>query len=127
MQDLTDEQFDNLITKAMDQLPQEYLEVLNNVAIVQADDPTPEQIEKMNIREGSVLLGLYEGIPLTQRGNNYTFVLPDKITLFKHSILRVVNTEAELLEQIKRTIWHEIAHYYGVSHERMHDLQNKHG
>ena len=127
MQDLTDEQFDNLITKAMDQLPQEYLEGLNNVAIVQADDPTPEQIEKMNIREGSVLLGLYEGIPLTQRGNNYTFVLPDKITLFKHSILRVVNTEAELLEQIKRTIWHEIAHYYGVSHERMHDLQNKHG
>lgn len=127
MQDLTDEQFDNLITKAMDQLPQEYLEGLNNVAIVQADDPTQEQIEKMNIREGSVLLGLYEGIPLTQRGNNYTFVLPDKITLFKHSILRVVNTEAELLEQIKRTIWHEIAHYYGVSHERMHDLQNKHG
>lgn len=127
MHDLTDEQFDNLITKAMDQLPQEYLEGLNNVAIVQADDPTPEQIEKMNIREGSVLLGLYEGIPLTQRGNNYTFVLPDKITLFKHSILRVVNTEAELLEQIKRTIWHEIAHYYGVSHERMHDLQNKHG
>ena len=125
MHDLTDEQFDNLITKAMDQLPQEYLEGLNNVAIVQADDPTPEQIEKMNIREGSVLLGLYEGIPLTQRGNNYTFVLPDKITLFKHSILRVVNTEAELLEQIKRTIWHEIAHYYGVSHERMHELQNK--
>ncbi|RYX78336.1 metallopeptidase family protein [bacterium] len=125
MQDLTDEQFDNLITKAMDQLPQEYLEGLVNVAIVQADDPTPEQIEKMNIREGSVLLGLYEGIPLTQRGNNYTFVLPDKITLFKHSILHVVDTEAELLEQIKRTIWHEIAHYYGVSHERMHDLQSK--
>ncbi len=72
-----------------------------------------------------MLLGLYEGIPLTQRGNNYTFVLPDKITLFKHSILRVVNTEAELLEQIKRTIWHEIAHYYGVSHDRMHELQNK--
>ena len=125
MHELTDEQFDTLITKAMDQLPQEYLEGLINVAIVQADDPTPEQIEKMNIREGSVLLGLYEGIPLTQRGNNYTFVLPDKITLFKHSILRVVNTEAELLEQIKRTIWHEIAHYYGVSHERMHELQNK--
>lgn len=126
MHDLTDEQFDILITRAMDELPQQYIEGLVNVAIVQADDPTPEQIEKMNIREGSVLLGLYEGIPLTQRGNGYTFVLPDKITLFKHSILRVVRTEAELLEQIKRTIWHEIAHYYGVSHERMHELQNKH-
>lgn len=126
MHDLTDEQFDALITKAMDELPQEYIQGLVNVAIVQADDPTPEQIDKMNIREGSVLLGLYEGIPLTQRGNNYTFVLPDKITLFKHSILKVVSTEAELLEQIKRTIWHEIAHYYGVSHERMHELQNKH-
>ncbi|OGL21597.1 hypothetical protein A2707_06205 [Candidatus Saccharibacteria bacterium RIFCSPHIGHO2_01_FULL_45_15] len=126
MHDLSDQQFDTLITRAMDELPQEYIEGLVNVAIVQADDPTPDQIEKMNIREGSILLGLYEGIPLTQRGNNYTFVLPDKITLFKHSILRVVNSEGELLEQIKRTIWHEIAHYYGVSHARMHELQNKH-
>jgi predicted Zn-dependent protease with MMP-like domain len=125
MYQLTDEQFDALITKAMDELPQEYIQGLDNVAIVQADEPTDEQKEKMNIREGAILLGLYEGIPLTQRGNSYSFVLPDKITLFKHSILRVVRNEDELFEQIKRTLWHEIAHYYGLNHERMHNLQNR--
>lgn len=122
--ELTDEQFDALITKAMDELPQEYITGLDNVAIVMADDPTEEQKIKMKLRENTVLLGLYEGIPLVQRGAGYTFVLPDKITLFKHSILRVVRTEEELFEQIKRTLWHEIAHYYGLSHNHMHRLQN---
>jgi predicted Zn-dependent protease with MMP-like domain len=122
---LTDEKFDELITRAMDELPQQYIKGLDNVAIVMADEPTDEQKMKMQIREHTVLLGLYEGIPLTHRGNNYTFVLPDKITLFKHSILRVVRSEDELFEQIKRTLWHEIAHYYGLNHARMEELQRK--
>jgi predicted Zn-dependent protease with MMP-like domain len=123
--ELTDEQFDALITKAMDELPQEYIKGLENVAIVMADTPTDEQKEKMKLRENTILLGLYEGIPLTQRGNSYTFVLPDKITLFKHSILRVVRNDDELFEQIKRTLWHEIAHYYGLNHRRMDELQRR--
>ncbi|MBI3889712.1 metallopeptidase family protein [Candidatus Saccharibacteria bacterium] len=122
--ELSDEQFDTLISKAMDELPQEYITGLDNVAIVMADTPTEEQKIKMKLRENTILLGLYEGIPLTQRGAGYTFVLPDKITLFKHSILRVVRTEEELFEQIKRTLWHEIAHYYGLNHDHMHRLQN---
>ena len=125
MYELSDEDFDKLITRAMDELPQEYIRGLENVAIVMADTPTEEQKIKMELRENTILLGLYEGIPLTQRGNSYTFVLPDKITLFKHSILRVVNSEEALFEQIKRTLWHEIAHYYGLNHERMHHLQIK--
>ncbi|MFZ2544815.1 MAG: metallopeptidase family protein [Candidatus Saccharimonadales bacterium] len=124
MYDLTDERFDALITRAMDELPQEYITGLENVAIVMADEPTDEQKIKMKLREHTILLGLYEGIPLTQRGAGYTFVLPDKITLFKHSILRVVNNEAELFEQIKRTLWHEIAHYYGLNHAHMEKLQS---
>lgn len=128
MYELTDEQFDTLITRAMDELPQEYIQGLNNVAIVMADEPTEEQNVKMKLRkEGKILLGLYEGIPLTQRGAGYTFVLPDKITLFKHSILRVVHNEDELFEQIKRTLWHEIAHYYGLGHGRIHELESKRG
>ena len=125
MYELTDEQFDKLISSAMDELPQEYIRGLDNVAIVMADEPTEEQKIKMKLREHSVLLGLYEGIPLTQRGNSYSFVLPDKITLFKHSILRVVRSEEELFEQIKRTLWHEIAHYYGLNHNRIHELERK--
>ena len=123
MNELSDQQFDAIITRAMDELPQEYIKGLENVAIVMADEPTEEQAIKMKLREHTILLGLYEGIPLTQRGNSYTFVLPDKITLFKHSIMRVVRNEAEFFEQTKRTLWHEIAHYYGLNHDRMHELQ----
>lgn len=123
MIELTDEQFDALITRAMDELPQKYIKGLENVAIVYADDPTEEQKVKMKLDNHHLLLGLYQGIPLTQRGNGYTFVLPDKITLFKNSILKVVHSDEELFEQIKRTLWHEIAHYYGLNHARMDELQ----
>lgn len=125
MLQLTDEEFDRLISRAMDELPQKYIKGLDNVAIVQADDPTPEQKTKMKIDDHHLLLGLYEGIPLTQRGNSYSFVLPDKITLFKNSILAVVHDETQLFEQIKRTLWHEIAHYYGLNHHRIDELQNR--
>jgi predicted Zn-dependent protease with MMP-like domain len=125
MQFLSDEEFDRLITRAMDELPQKYIEGLDNVAIVYADEPTEEQKIKMKLDNRHLLLGLYEGIPLTQRGNSYTFVLPDKITLFKNQILATVQNEADLFERIKRTLWHEIAHYYGLNHARIDELQAK--
>lgn len=123
MQTISDEQFDQLITRAMDELPQRYIRGLDNVAIVYADDPTPEQKEKMHLDNNHLLLGLYEGIPMTKRGAGYTFVLPDKITLFKNQILAVSRDDASLFEQTKRTLWHEIAHFYGLSHADMDRLQ----
>jgi predicted Zn-dependent protease with MMP-like domain len=125
MIELTDERFDQLITRAMDELPQKYITGLENVAIIYEDEPSQQQKEKMKLDNNHLLLGLYEGIPLTHRGNGYTFVLPDKITLFKHSILAVVQSETELFEQIKRTLWHEIAHYYGLDHARIDELQSR--
>jgi len=125
MMQLTDEQFDQIISRAMDELPQEYIKGLENVVIVQADDPTPEQLIKMKIDHDHVLLGLYEGVPLTQRGSGFSGMLPDKITLFKHPILMIVANEGELFEQVKRTLWHEMAHYYGLSHDRMDELQTR--
>lgn len=122
MYTITDEQFEALITKAMDDLPQDYITNMENVAITMADDPTPEQIEQMKIRDGVVLLGLFEGAPKTSSGAG---LFPSRITLFKHSILKVVHSDAELYEQIKRTLWHEIAHYYGLSHHDMHQRQAK--
>lgn len=101
MQTISDEHFDQLITRAMDELPQRYIRGLDNVAIVYADDPTPEQKEKMHLDNNHLLLGLYEGIPMTRRGAGYTFVLPDKITLFKHQIMAVSSDEHALFEQIK--------------------------
>jgi len=123
---MTDEDFDRMITKAMDELPQKYIKGLNNVAIVYADEPDENRRKKANLQPNGILLGLYEGIPLTQRGSGYTFVLPDKITLFKNSLLMVTNSYESLFEQVKRTLWHEIAHFYGLNHDRIHELQDKH-
>lgn len=121
--DLSDNEFDQLITLAMDELPQKYIKGLENVAIVYADEPDEYQRAKSSLQEGNILLGLYEGIPLTKRGNGYNFVLPDKITLFKKSILAVARTPEQLFEQIKRTLWHEIAHYYGLNHDDIDKVQ----
>ncbi len=119
---LSDQEFDRLISAAMDGLPQKYIKGLDNVAIVYADDPDENQRKKSDLKPGSLLLGLYEGIPLTKRGAGYTFVLPDKITLFKNPILAVTSTPEQLFEQIKRTLWHEIAHYYGLDHDDIYKL-----
>ena len=121
---LTDEQFDALITRAMDELPQEYIRGLENVAILMADEPTPDQVQQMKL-QGKLLLGLYEGVPAIQRGSGWSGMLPDKITLFKNEIIAATHDEASLFEQIKRTLWHEIAHYYGLDHEQMHSLERK--
>ena len=125
MIELTDEAFDALITRAMDELPQDYIRGLVNVAIVMADEPDEFQQQKLNLRQGHLLLGLYEGIPLTHRTGGQSGILPDKITLFKHSILAVSHSEESLFEQIKRTLWHEIAHYYGLDHDRIDHLERR--
>ena len=113
---LSDEDFDHMITKAMDELPQEYITNLNNVAITFADEPTSEQLTKQGVRHGHLLLGLYAGIPQTARGAGYMMVLPDKITLFKQPLLQISSDSVALQDQIKRTLWHEIAHHYGLEH-----------
>lgn len=122
---IDDIEFDKLITRAMDELPQKYIQGLDNVAIVYADDPDEHQRKKANLQPNSLLFGLYEGIPMTKRGAGYTFVLPDKITIFKNQILAIVRTPEELFEQIKRTLWHEIAHFYGLDHDRIHELESR--
>ncbi len=123
MQHISDTEFDQLISRAMDELPQEYITGLDNVAIVYADEPDEHQRHKSGLKKNNILLGLYEGIPLTQRGAGYTFVLPDKITLFKQALLMISSSQEELFDNITRTLWHEIAHYYGLDHDRIDFLE----
>lgn len=123
MKELSDERFDALITRAMDELPQEYIRGLQNVAIVMADEPDNHQRASSRLQQGHLLLGLYEGVPLTKRTGNEAGILPDKITLFKVPLLRITHDEQSLFEQIKRTLWHEIAHYYGLDHDRIDSLE----
>lgn len=125
MQPITDEEFDHLVTRAMDELPQQYIRGLNNVAILYADAPDEFQRKKSHLDDRHILLGLYEGIPLTQRGAGYTFVLPDKITLFKNALLSISTTPEQLFQEVKRALWHEIAHYYGLSHRDMDALMHQ--
>jgi len=106
------------------ELPQEYIRGLDNVAITYADEPTPEQLVANHVGPNQLLLGLYEGIPQTSRfSTSYSGVLPDKITIFKRPIMIVAHDAASFFEQIKRTLWHEIAHHYGLGHDRIHVLE----
>ena len=124
MQLVSDDEFDQLIQQAMSELPQEYIKGLDNVAITYADEPTPEQLVANHVGSNQLLLGLYEGIPQTSRfSTSYSGVLPDKITIFKHPIMFVTHDSASFFEQIKRTLWHEIAHHYGLNHDRIHVLE----
>lgn len=109
--------------QALDELPEKYVSNLRNVVITYADEPTPTQREELKLRGHQSLFGLYEGIPLTQRGNNYNLVLPDKITLFKLPLFYHSQNEADFKKQIKHTLWHEIAHYFGLGHGRIHELE----
>lgn len=122
--DISDDDFAALIDRALHELPGEYVSNLDNVAITYADQPTRDQLGKHGVREGGLLLGLYEGIPQTARGASYMMVLPDKITLFKNPLLQVVDTPDELYAQVKRTLWHEIAHHYGLDHDRIDRLES---
>lgn len=123
--EINDEAFEQLISRAIDEMPKRYIEHLDNVVITYADEPTEHQQAKAKLQHRSVLLGLYEGIPLTQRGAGYNLVLPDKITLFKHALLSVSQDEESFYSQIKHTLWHEIAHYYGLDHDKIHEIESR--
>jgi predicted Zn-dependent protease with MMP-like domain len=125
MINITSEEFNQYASEAIDSLPAHYLDHLSNVAIVVEDEPSPEQRQKLHLVNGVTLFGLYEGIPLTNRSGNYSLVLPDKITIFKRPIEASSNSLPELKEQLKRTIWHEIAHHYGLGHDRIDELESK--
>lgn len=110
------EAFEKVVEKAVDSLPEEIASKLYNIEIVIEDSP------KAGKKGGSVLLGLYEGVPLEERDNYYAGTLPDKITLFQRNIEAVCRSEAEMVKEIRLTILHEIGHYFGISEERLREL-----
>jgi predicted Zn-dependent protease with MMP-like domain len=123
MYQISDEEFDAIVSQAIEALPHLFLHKLDNVAFIIEDEPTDEQRQKLHLYHGQLLFGLYEGIPLTKRNGNYSLVLPDKITIFKHAIELTSNSQAELKNQVFTTIWHEIGHYYGLDDKRLHELE----
>jgi predicted Zn-dependent protease with MMP-like domain len=125
MIELSHEEFERIVADSMDSMPKQYIENMQNVAFVVEDEPSPEQRERLHLVNGRTLYGLYEGIPLTARGAGYNLVLPDKITIFKRPIEHGSRTLEELREEVKNTVWHEIAHHFGLGHGRIHEIETK--
>ncbi len=120
---ITDEQFDELINQALASLPGEHIKNIENIAIVRENDPTPQQRQTLQLRDDQSLYGLYEGVPLSARQGQMR-LMPDKITLFKHPLSQGVQSIAELREQIRHTLWHEIGHYYGLNHDQIREREH---
>lgn len=111
---MDEERFRELVAQALDSMPEEFAEKLNNVAVIVEDFPTPFQLRKSKVPPTSLLLGLYEGVPQTKRGVYYSSI-PDKITIFKDAILQVCQTEEQVRAQVRSTVIHEIGHHFGLS------------
>jgi len=111
--EMTPERFEELVGEALDEVPPELMKLMSNVVILVEDESPPSDTE---------LLGLYEGHALTERGWDYAGVLPDRITIFRGPTLRLCETEEEVIEEVAVTVVHEIAHHFGISDNRLHEL-----
>ncbi len=121
---VSQKEFDQIITDGLEAIPERYRNRLNNVAMIAEDQPSPDQRTALKLRGDQTLLGLYEGVPLSKRGGQ-TKLLPDKITLFKLPLENMSNSYAELKKNVRHTIWHEVAHYFGLDHERIRELEQE--
>ncbi len=109
---VTEGRFEELAGEALDSIPEGLARYMDNVAVVVEDRSPP----------GQRLFGLYQGVPLTSRGNHYSGVAPDKITLFRDEISSVCSNEAQLVAQIRKTVVHEVAHHFGIGDRRLKEL-----
>ena len=114
-------QFERLVREALREIPDEIRARLENVDVVVEDWPTSEQLLGAGIKEGQYLLGLYEGIPLGDR-YNYGMVLPDKITLFKQAIEAICSGDEEIIQEVRDTVVHEVAHHFGIDDARLEEM-----
>lgn len=117
--EIDQETFEGLVADALDQIPEELGQYMDNVAVFVEDWPTPQQLAG---RRGT-LLGLYQGIDLTRRSSlNYGGAMPDRITVFRGPISRIAQNQWELVDIVTRTVIHEVAHHFGISDARLHEL-----
>jgi len=116
------ERFEQLVAEAIESLPPEFRERLENIDVVAEDWPTHDQLASVGFRHRSDLLGLYEGIPLTKRGRGVSMVLPDKITIFRKPIEMAYRSDREIVRGIGDTVRHEIAHHFGISDRRLSEI-----
>ncbi|MGZ4594948.1 MAG: metallopeptidase family protein [Actinomycetes bacterium] len=108
---LSDAEFDDLVSDALDRIPPGLTELMDNVVVLVEDEPPP----------GQSILGLYVGIPLTSRDTGYTFRTPDQIFIYRGPLQRRAADADELREQVLVTVVHEVAHHFGIDDDQLHD------
>jgi predicted Zn-dependent protease with MMP-like domain len=111
--DVSRPQFEELVAIALDGIPPELAALMRNVVVLVEDEPPADDPE---------LLGLYEGIPLTERDGWYAGVLPDRITIFRGPTLRMCASHDEVVDEVRVTVVHEIAHHFGIDDDHLHEL-----
>jgi predicted Zn-dependent protease with MMP-like domain len=118
--------FEELVTTAVGDLPNEFITKLENVDVVVQDWPTTDQLRRARLRHGYLLLGLYEGVPRTKRGQHYGIVPPDKITIFQKPIEeKCGQSDLEIATEIGKVVKHEIAHHFGIGDARLEQIENE--
>ena len=121
---MINKEFEELVKKGIADIPEKFLKKIENVAIVIENKPTKKQAKELGLRNNTHLFGLYEGIPRTQR-LHYQQVLPDKITIFKEEIEAYASSKEEIERIVKETVWHEIAHHFGMDEDQVRKAENK--
>jgi len=110
---MSEERFDELVAEAFAAVPEELTALLDNVVLFVEDEAPEDEPD---------LLGLYEGVPQTERGSTYAGNLPDRILIFRNPTLRICETEDDVVEEVEITVAHEIAHHFGIDDARLHEL-----
>jgi predicted Zn-dependent protease with MMP-like domain len=119
------ERFEQLVAEAVESLPEDFKEKLENVAVVIQDWPTRNQLSSVGLRYRDELLGLYEGIPLTVMGKEHATAPPDKITIFRKPIELAYRTEGRIVRGVAETVRHEIAHHFGIGDARLRQIKRQ--
>lgn len=117
--------FELLVEEALEDVPEEFRDEIDNLAIIVQDWPTNRQLASVGMRDRFSLLGLYEGVPHVERGQGYSMVLPDKITLFRGPIEACCSNTEEVRREVRDVVCHEIAHHFGSSDERLYAIESR--
>ena len=117
------ERFEELVRRGLDLIPDEIHARMSNVDIEVQDLPSPQQLAAAGVPQGHTLLGLYVGIPLTRRTSGYNMVMPDRIIIFQRPLERISRNEAALVERVRDTVIHEVAHHFGISDDRLDEIE----
>jgi len=122
---VTDEEFEELVTEAVNSLPEKFKEKMENIAVVIEDLPSQELLTEMKIKSPYGLLGLYRGVPYPRRGIWYRNVLPDKIIIFKKPIEVRCRNKEDIKESVRRVVIHEIGHYFGLGEADLRKIERE--